>query len=45
MNAREGKVCLANLARLLLWQLERVKAIPRVLKEISRNGKTRASAS
>jgi len=32
MNAREGKVCSANLARLLSWQLERVKAIPRVNK-------------
>jgi hypothetical protein len=30
MNAREGKVCLANLARLLMWQPEPVKAIPRV---------------
>jgi hypothetical protein len=32
MNAREGKVYLTNLASLLLWQLERVKAIPRVKK-------------
>jgi hypothetical protein len=32
MNAREGKVYLANLASLLLWQLERLKAIPRVNK-------------
>jgi hypothetical protein len=37
----EGKVYLANVAVLLWWQLERVKAIPRVNNsEINRNGHT-----
>jgi hypothetical protein len=32
MHAGEGKVYLANVATLVWWQLERVKALPRVNK-------------